>query len=78
MPQIFTNIEPSNSFFKDNSEFEMTETEDDIITHPSTFFHNKKLSTANSSPGNNHITSSLMTQLFDRSPLTIIETIFHT
>ena len=69
MPQISEIIETSSSFLNGQSQFEVSEHEN-IFTHPSNSFHNTKVSTANFSLDNNHITSSFMTQLIDPTPPT--------
>ena len=56
-----------------SSHFQKTEF-DNIITLPSTYLHKTKVSTANSSPDSNHITSSFMTQLSDSTPQTFTKT----
>ena len=76
MAHFFENIEPSSSFLNQKIPFNVTETQ--IILKPlSTYLHNKKVSTANSSLDNNQITSTFITQFSDPTPQTINQTTFH-
>jgi len=75
-PQISENNEPSSSFLFDKRQLKIIETEI-IITLPSTYLHDTKVSTANPFLDNNHKTPSFMTQLFDPSPQTFIRTDFY-
>ena len=76
MPQLSQIIELSSPISIDKIQFKITETEN-IITLPSTQLYITKMSTANVSLDNNHITSTLMTQLSDATPQTIIKTTVH-
>ena len=76
MLRIIEFDEPSSSLLIDKNQFEIIESENGF-TVPSTILHNTKVSTANSSLDDYHVTSSFMTQISDPSPQTIFKTTFH-
>ena len=71
MPHFSDFVETSSS-----CQFHLTELEN-IISFPSSYLHKTKMSTANSSPDNNPITSSFMTHFSDPTPQTFNRTTFH-
>ena len=76
MPQISEINEPTSSFLFDKNQSKIIEPENSI-TLPSTYLHNTKVSTANTSLDNNHKTSTFVTQLSDLTPRRFIKTTFH-
>ena len=75
MPQISEIKQPSSSLLIDNCQFKLTEPANSITLF-STYLHNTKVLTANTSLDNNQITSSFMTQLSATTPQTFVKTTY--
>ena len=75
-PQIFETMQLSSSISIQKCQYKKTEPENFTI-FPSIYLHYTKVSTANFSRDNNHVTLSFMAQLSGPTPKTIVRTTFH-
>ena len=76
MPPSSGPNEPPSSIFFAECQTKLIEPEN-IVTYTSTYMQTTKLLTSNSCQENYQITSSHMTQLSDKIPLTFVKTTHH-